>query len=297
MILVTGGAGFIGSHLVDRLINLGFKVRVIDDQSATENTNFFWNPKAENHMLDIRDYGSVRHLFEDVDIVYHFAAISRIQPAMQNSENTLSVNVFGTRNVINCSIEAGVKRFVFASSSSIYGNNKLPNIESQMPNCLNVYSESKLLGEEMCRQAYIDHGLETVSLRFFNVYGDRQPDAGEYATVISLFLKQYKNSIPLTIVGDGTQTRSFINVLDVVDACYSAGFAAGYPDTFGQVYNVGTEKSYSINDVAKMFSSNVFYIPQRPGEAKNTMPDISKFSEVFGWKPKISIEDWINERL
>lgn len=146
LILVTGGAGFIGSHLVDKLIRDGFSVRVIDNESATENDTFYWNPQADNHRVDISDYSATRSLFDGIEVVYHLAAISRIQPAIKNPDTVVETNLVGTQNALRCATEAGVQRFVFSSSSSIYGNNDTPNVESQDPDCLNTYSSSKLSG-------------------------------------------------------------------------------------------------------------------------------------------------------
>jgi UDP-glucose 4-epimerase len=297
MILVTGGAGFIGSHLVDKLISDGFTVRVIDNESATENDAFYWNPEADNHKLDVANYEATRHLYDGIEVVYHLAAISRIQPAIASPHSVVETNIVGTENVLRCSAEAGVQRFVFSSSSSIYGNNDIPNVESQNADCLNAYSSSKLSGELMCNAMHGVSGMETISLRFFNVYGERQPLRGKYATVIGLFLLQAKRNLPLTIVGDGHQTRSFTHVSDVVDACYRAGFSVPWDGAFGDTYNVGYETSYSINDVAKMISDNTASIPERIGEARHTLSDSSKFKDVFGWKPNVSLEDWVAQNV
>jgi UDP-glucose 4-epimerase len=295
MILITGGAGFIGSHLVDALIGVGFDVRVIDNESAFENNEFYWNSKADNHKLDISDYETTRHLYDGVDVVYHFAATSRIQRAIEDPETTLKTNVFGTSIVLKCAEEAGVKRFVFASSSSIYGNNLVPNVEYQYPDCLTVYSSSKLFGESLCNSYHRQYGMETVVLRFFNVYGDRQPLKGRYAPIVGLFMKQKENSLPLTIVGDGTQTRSFTHISDIVSACVRAGVLAEDKDLFGKVYNVGFEKSYSVKHLANLISSNTTNIPQRIGEAKHTLSNSQKFIKGFGWSPKVDIVDWITQ--
>lgn len=296
LILVTGGAGFIGSHLVDRLINQGFSVRVIDNESATENKQFYWNPKADNHKLDISDYEATKDLYKNVDIVYHLAAISRIQPAINAPDLAIQTNVMGTDVALRCSLEAGVSKFVFSSSSSIYGNNSIPNVEDQSPDCLSVYSYSKLFGETLCEMFYKLYGMQTISLRFFNVFGDRQPTLGKYATVVGLFLEQKKDGSPLTIVGDGKQSRSFTHVSDIVDACYSAGFAEVGNDLYGKTYNVGYEKAYSINDIANTISNKIIYIPERIGEAKHTMADSTMFRSIFGWNPKTSVQDWIKDR-
>jgi UDP-glucose 4-epimerase len=293
VILVTGGAGFVGSHLVDKLIDLGYHVRVIDNESATENKKFYWNPKAENHKLDITDYKSTRNLYDGAKIVYHFAARSRIQPSVLNPGSTLDNNVMGTFNVLKCASEAGVSRLIFSSSSSVYGNNPPPNIETQSPDCLTVYSASKLVGENLCFSFNMMSKIRTLSLRFFNVYGDRQPTVGEYATVIGKFIEQRNAGNPLTIVGDGEQLRSFTNISDIVDACLLAGMRDVEDQNFGQSYNVGFEKEYRIKDVASMISDNHVHVPKRVGESNATIADSSKFKNVFGWNPKISLDDWL----
>jgi UDP-glucose 4-epimerase len=295
MILVTGGAGFIGSHLVDRLINEGLSVRVIDNESAKENEKFYWNPKAENYNLDISDYEATKKLYDGVDIVYHFAAISRIQPAIADPASTIGTNILGTETVLRCSTEAGVKRFVFASSSSIYGNNPIPNVESQNSDCLTVYSSSKLVGEQLCEIFNKTYGLETLCLRFFNVYGDRQPTAGKYATAVGLFIKQKNLDQPLTIVGDGTQSRSFTHVSDVVEACYLAGNTLVDSSIFGKFYNVGLEKSYSINEISKMISGNTISVPKRSGEAQASLANSYIFKKIFGWTPEVYLEEWLKD--
>jgi UDP-glucose 4-epimerase len=297
VILVTGGAGFVGSHLVDKLIDLGYHVRVIDDESATENKKFYWNPKAENYKLDILDYESTRKLYDNVKIVYHFAARSRIQPSVINPGNTLNTNVLGTFNVLKCASEAGVDRLIFSSSSSVYGNNPPPNIETQSPDCLTVYSASKLVGENLCFSFNMMSKIKTLSLRFFNVYGDRQPTVGEYATVIGKFIEQKNAGNPLTIVGDGEQLRSFTNISDIVEACLLAGMLDVEGHNFGKSYNVGFEKEYKIKDIAGMISDNYIHIPKRVGESNATIADSSRFKHVFGWKPTVYLEDWIRNNV
>lgn len=293
MILVTGGAGFIGSHLVDLLIEKGHRVRVLDNESSLENEMFYWNPKAENYSLDIGDYDSTRKLYDGVDTVYHLAAISRIQPAIENPGGAVTSNIIGMSNVLLCSAEAGVKRFVFSSSSSIYGNNATPNIETQQPDCLTIYSSTKLIGEQLCKVFNDAYGLETIALRFFNVYGDRQPIAGKYATVIGKFQKQNNLSQPLTVVGDGKQSRSFTHVSDVVSALYLAGTSVARKESFGQVYNAGIERSYSIIDVAHMISDKTVNVPERPGEARSSLSNSSKFISSFGWEPHVYLDEWL----
>ena len=187
--LVTGGAGFIGSNLVDRLVEIGHEVVVIDNESAESNEQFYWNDKAYNYKYDIRDYENTRPLYEGVDFVFHLAAESRIQPAIENPINAISLNSVGTCTVLQCSREAGVNRVIYSSTSSGYGMNQSPNIETQPDDCLNPYSVSKVNGEKLCRMYTKLYGLPTISFRYFNVYGERQPIRGQYAPVIGIFLR------------------------------------------------------------------------------------------------------------
>jgi UDP-glucose 4-epimerase len=171
--LVTGGAGFIGSNLVDKLIEQGHEVIVIDNESAESNEKFYWNDKAKNYVLDIRDYKNTRPLYDGVDFVFHLAAESRIQPAIENPIEAVSLNSVGTCTVLQCSREARVKRVMYSSTSSGYGMNQSPNIETQPDDCLNPYSVSKVNGEKLCKMYTSLYGLPTISFRYFNVYGER----------------------------------------------------------------------------------------------------------------------------
>ena len=216
--LVTGGAGFIGSHIVDKLIELGHEVVVIDNESAQSNEEFYWNNKAQNYKYDIRDYEKTRPLYDDVDYVFHLAAESRIQPAIENPINAVSLNCVGTCTVLQCSREADVKRVIYSSTSSGYGFNEPPNHENQPDDCLNPYSVSKVAGEKLCKMYTELFGLKTIIFRYFNVYGERSPIRGQYAPVIGIFLRQKRDGESLTIVGDGEQRRDFTHVSDVVQA-------------------------------------------------------------------------------
>jgi UDP-glucose 4-epimerase len=217
--LVTGGAGFIGSNLVDKLIELGHKVICIDNESAECHEQFYWNPKANNYRYDICDYEKIAHLFNGIDYVFHIASDARIQPAILNPRKSIESNAVGTANVIELSRINKVKRFIYSSTSSAYGKKAiLPNIETQPSDPLTPYSTAKVFGENLARVYYNLYGLETVSLRYFNVYGDRQPLKGQYAPVIGLFLKQHEEGKPLTVVGDGSQRRDFTHISDVVEA-------------------------------------------------------------------------------
>jgi UDP-glucose 4-epimerase len=292
--LVTGGAGFIGSNLVDRLLELGHDVVVIDNEYSDVHEQFYWNPKAQNYKYDIRDYENTRPLYDGVDYVFHIAAEARIQPAILNPIEAVSINSVGTCTVLQCAREAEVQKVVYSSTSSAYGMNSSPNIETQLDDCLNPYSVSKVNGEKLCQMYTNLFGLKTVIFRYFNVYGHRHPLKGQYAPVVGIFLRQRTSEESLTIVGDGEQRRDFTNVLDVVDANVRAATIDVDDKYYGEVYNVGTGINHSINEVAKLISDNQTYIPARIGESRITLADNSKIKEVFGWEPKIKLEDWIN---
>ena len=295
--LVTGGAGFIGSNLVDALLKLGHDVIVIDNESSEVHDHFYWNSLASNHKLDIRDYESTRELYDNVDYVFHLAAQSRIQPAINSPIEAVSINSVGTATVLQCSLEAKVKRVIYSSTSSAYGNNLTPNVETQPNDCLNPYSVSKVAGENLCIMYNKLFGLPTIVFRYFNVYGNRQPLKGQYAPVIGLFIKQAQNNEALTIVGDGQQRRDFSHVDDVVTANIIAITKEIDQSLFGQVYNVASGKNYSINEIALMVSDNFKYIPSRIGEATETLGNTDKINKVFGWKSTIDIKDWINNNI
>ena len=296
--LVTGGAGFIGSNLVDRLLALGHEVVVIDNEYSDAHDQFYWNDKAENHKYDIRDYENTRPLYDGVDYVFHIAAEARIQPAIKNPIEAVSINSVGTCTVLQCSREAGVKRVMYSSTSSAYGlKNELPNVETQPDDCLNPYSISKTNGEKLCSMYTDLFGLPTVIFRYFNVYGERQPLRGQYAPVVGIFLRQLAAGEPLTIVGDGEQRRDFTYVGDVVNANIMAAISNPEEEAFGQVYNVGCGKNYSVNELAAMISDTTVNIPPRPAEARLSLANNSKLYETFGWKPRMKLEDWIAAQL
>lgn len=291
--LVTGGAGFIGSNLVDKLLDLGHEVTVIDNESSDAHDNFYWNNKTNNYILDIRDYENTRTLYDGIDYVFHIAAESRIQPSINNPVNAVSINSVGTATVLQCAREAGVKRVMYSSTSSAYGRNTIPNIETQPDDCLNPYSVSKVSGEKLCSMYTHLFGLNTIVFRYFNVYGERQPTKGQYAPVIGLFLKQANGGQPLTIVGDGEQRRDFTHVSDVVNANILAATTEVDDSSFGQVYNVGNSINYSVNEIANMISADQANISPRLGEARETLSDTTKLRKIFGWKPTVNLPDWI----
>lgn len=290
--LVTGAAGFIGSNLVDKLVDTGHHVVAIDNESAAANETFYWNKNAENYKYDICDYEKIMPLFNGVDCVFHLAAESRIQLAIKNPLQAVKTNVLGTANILQASRESNVRRVVYSTTSSYYGvNNTLPNVETQKEDCLNPYSVSKVAGDKLCKMYYDLFGLETVSLRYFNVYGERHPTKGSYAPVIGLFIKQAAEGKALTVVGDGSQKRDFTNIVDVVDANVKASTytAASY----GEVFNVGCGKNYSILEIAEAISNNIVFTDKRTGEAKETLADVSKIKTAMGWEAKNSLFEWI----
>lgn len=295
--LVTGGAGFIGSNLVDRLLELDHEVVVIDNEHSDAHSHFYWNDKARNYKYDIRDYENTRSLYDGIDYVFHFAAEARIQPAIINPIEAVSINSVGTCTVLQCSREARVKRVMYSSTSSAYGFNDAPNIETQPDDCLNPYSVSKVSGEKLCRMYTQLYGLPTVTFRYFNVYGERQPIKGQYAPVIGIFLRQNAKKEPLTIVGDGTQRRDFIYVGDVVEANILASIKNVDKSAFGQIYNIGSGINYSINQIANMISKNTINIEPRIGEAKVSLANNQKFVKTFDWLPAMKLEKWIKSCL
>ena len=291
--LVTGGAGFIGSNLVDKLIELGHSVICIDNESAECHEQFYWNPKANNYKYDICDYKKIEHLFNGIDYVFHIASDARIQPAILNPRKSIESNAVGTANVLELSRLAKVKKFIYSSTSSAYGKKAiLPNIETQASDPLTPYSAAKVFGENLARVYYNLYGLETISLRYFNVYGDRQPLKGQYAPVIGLFLKQYHEGKPLTVVGDGSQLRDFTHISDVVEANI---LASEVTYGFGEVYNIGYGSNYSIIDIANMISNDVKFIPSRIGEVQETLASNEKFKGLTGWTPKVSLVGWLEK--
>lgn len=291
--IVTGGAGFIGSNLVDFLIDKEFEVIVIDNESSSSG-EFHWNSNARNFKLDIRNYQETKELYKNANIVYHLAAETRIQSAIANPIETLNNNTLGTCVVLQCAREMNVGRFVFSSTSAIYGNNVVPNHESQVADCLNPYSISKLHGELLCQLYSKEYALNTIVLRYFNVYGNRQPTKGSHTPVLGLFLTQKNLNNPLTIVGDGNRRRDYVNVFDVVQANFLAGTKEVSKQHFGEVFNVGFGENYSVNEVARFISPNTQYIEDRAGEANSTLASIKKIKEVFGWTPKIALDEWLS---
>jgi len=293
-IIVTGGAGFIGSHLVDKLIEDGNEVLVIDNLSTGKKDNV--NEKAKFFEFDLSDYEKIKPIFNGVDSVFHVAAIPRIPLSIEKPLESNDANINGTLNVLVASKEAKVKRVVYSASSSAYGLQKeLPLREEMRPGPLNPYALQKYVGELYCKIFPQIYKLPTVSLRYFNVYGSRQPKEGTYAPVIGIFLRQKKASLPLTVTGDGEQTRDFTHVSDVVKANILAMGSNKVGQ--GEVINIGAGKNHTINEIAKMVGGDIKYIPLPPGEMRDTLADISLARELLGWEPEVKLEQGINKLL
>lgn len=293
--LVTGGAGFIGSNLVDRLLKEGHEVVVIDNESSDASEKYYWNDNASNHKLDICEYEKIVELFTGVDIVFHLAAEARIQPSIINPRQAVLTNVVGTFNILEAARHKNVKRVVYSSTSSAYGLKNTPPLNEDMKkDCLNPYSVTKTCGEELCLMYTSLYGLETTVFRYFNVYGPREPVKGQYAPVVGIFLRQKRNGKKLTIVGDGSQRRDFTHVDDIVQAnCFAIEIEN--KKGVGQIINVGTGKNHSVLELAELVDQEYEFIPPRLGEAKVTLADTNKLRYVFGWQPNSKLEKYIIE--
>ena len=297
--LVTGGAGFIGSNLVDELIKQGHEVVVVDDESAESNSKFYWNDQADNYLVDILDREKLDDVFDKhkPEYVFHLGAFARIPPSIKDPLKSCEVNFVGSCNVLQCSRNHGTKRVMYSGTSSAYGlKNKPPLREDMQRDCLNPYSVSKTAAEDLFKMYYTLYGLETIMFRYFNIYGERQPLKGQYAPVVGIFLRQKEAGESLTIVGDGTQRRDFTHVSDVVRANIMASQTEN-EDAVGEIFNIGTGKNYSVNDIADMIHPIQRNIPPREGEAKTTLADVSKIKDMIGWEAKVDIQDWIQKQL
>ena len=294
--IVTGGAGFIGSHIVEELKRLDHMVVVIDNEYS-DNDNFHWRRDTLNVNADITDYKTLKKAFTGADYVFHLAAEARIGPSIENPVNALNINTIGTCNVLQCAREVGAKKVLYSSTSSGYGLNDAPNIETQPDDCLNPYSVSKIAGEKLCKMYTDLYGLKTIVFRYFNVFGERAPRKGQYAPVTGIFLRQKAAGEPLTIVGDGEQRRDYIYVKDVANANVMAAISNPDDEAYGQVYNVGSGKNYSVNEIASFISDDTINIPPRIGEARNSLANIDKIQKTFAWKPEMNVEEWIKTQL
>jgi len=293
--LVTGGAGFIGSNLVDELIRQGHRVRIVDNLSTGKREQV--NPQAEFLHLDFTDLESIRPAFKGIDGVFHVGALPSIPFSIEHPIESSQANIFGTLNVLVAARDAKVKRIVFSASSAAYGDSSALPLRTDMPvHPLNPYALQKYDGEIWCEQFNRFFGIETVSLRYFNVYGPRMTDEGAYVTVISIFKRQRKANEPLTIQGDGEQTRDYIHVADVVRANILAMESQNVGK--GEVLNVGVGEQHSVNEIAKIIGGPTTPLfPARVGEARNTLADITKTTELIGWKPSITFSEGLKKLL
>jgi len=289
--LVTGGAGFIGSHLVERLCALGHRVRVLDNLSQGR---IEWvHPAAEFIEGDITQLSLCRRACEGATGVFHLAAMSKVAPSIDRFEFCTEQNIIGTQNLLIAARDAKVRKVVYSGSSTYYGNGTPPQSESALPNCLNPYAVSKYVGEQFCEIFTRLYRLPTVTLRYFNVYGSRQPAVGAYALVLGIFLDQWRRGEALTIHGDGSQRRDFIHVSDVVEA----NLAAFAGDVEGTAMNVGSGTTISIREMADMISPRQVFLPRRAGDAEATLADISRIRRLLGWEPKISFAEGLKRLL
>ncbi|OGE78104.1 MAG: hypothetical protein A2751_02995 [Candidatus Doudnabacteria bacterium RIFCSPHIGHO2_01_FULL_46_14] len=292
--LVTGGAGFIGSHIADRLINDGHEVIILDNFSTGKRENV--NPKAKLVECDIADYEVIEPHFEGVEVVFHTAALARITPSVKDPLPSHAANATGTLNVLWASKNAAVKKVVYSSTSSIYGDQEIedyPLSETLEPRPGSAYSAQKYMGELYCKLFNKFYKLDTAILRYFNVYGPRQLTEGAYATVIGIFIKHREQGKPMTIVADaGERRRDYTHISDVVEANIFA-WHAQIPR--GELFNIGCGKNYSVNEVAAMIGGPTEKIDARPWEYQITLADNSKAKELLGWEPKISFEEGIAE--
>lgn len=297
-ILVTGGCGFIGSHLVEELLKYGHQIIVVDDCSAN-NDKFTFFDGVEYHNFSICDDKKLKDVSKGCDFCFHLAAESRLQDSINNPRRAVDVNVGGTLNVLEVCRTNNISGLVMSSTSSIYGlTNQFPITEETKEDCLNPYASTKYAGELLLKNYYQLFGLKSCILRYFNVFGERAPTKGQYALVTGIFLRQKKADEPLTVVGDGKQERDFVYVKDVVSAnieCLHSWTSTSSLHS-AQVYNIGYGKTTKIIDLAKEISDKIVFIPERMGEAKNNLCSYEKFCKTTGWSPKTNIIDWIKQQ-
>lgn len=295
--LVTGGAGFIGSHLVDRLLADGHEVIVLDNFATGWDENLahhYGSPRFRLERVDVTDWEAIRPHFRGVEWVFHLAGLADIVPSIKQPLDYHCVNVDGTVNVLEASRLAGVKRFIYTASSSCYGiPDVIPTPETAEVKPEYPYALFKYVGEQYVLHWGKVYKLGVLSLRLFNVYGPRSRTSGAYGAVFGVFLTQKLHNKPLTVIGDGTQTRDFTYVSDVVNA----GIMAAESDISHEVFNVGSGNTYSVNYLVELLGGEVVHIPKRPGEPDCTHADISKIRRLLGWEPKVSFEEGVKVML
>jgi len=291
-VVVTGGAGFIGSHMVDLLINQGYAVRVIDSMVGGQEENLEQhknNPDVALEKRDIRSYAPDDSFFKDAKYLIHFAGIGDIVPSIEHPMEYMSANVQGTVHMLECARQAGVKKFVYAASSSCYGLAQTPTREDHPIDTKYPYALSKFQGEQAAFHWHHVYKLPVNSIRIFNAFGTRSRTSGAYGAVFGVFLKQKLANKAFTVVGDGSQTRDFLYVSDVARAF----LAAAETDHIGRIYNLGAGKPQSVNRLVDLLGGEKTYIPKRPGEPDCTWADITRICSELGWQPQISFEQGV----
>jgi len=295
--LITGGAGFIGSHLAELLISEGHEVVAMDNLTSGRMSNLkavASHPHFRFIKADIRDLASLKSIFDNVDWVFHLAGLADIVPSIEMPAQYFSTNVTGTFNVLECARTAGVKRFLYAASSSSYGIPDIyPTPESSPIKPQYPYALTKYMGEELVLHWARVYKLPAISLRLFNVYGTRSRTTGAYGAVFGVFLAQKLNGRPFTVVGDGTQTRDFTYVTDVADAFLRAAES----QVSGEAMNVGSGNHYSVNRLVELLGGAIEHIPKRPGEPDCTFAEVTKIKQLLGWEAQISFEKGVGRML
>jgi UDP-glucose 4-epimerase len=295
--LVTGGAGFIGSHLTDLLIQNGHEVVVVDSLVSGRRRNLSSadaSPRLRFVQADIRSIDDILPAFEQVDWVFHLAGLADIVPSMEQPQLYFETNVQGSLNVLECARRAGVARFVYAASSSSYGiPTSYPTPETAAIDPQYPYALTKYMGEELVLHWSRTYRLPAISLRLFNVYGPRSRTSGAYGAVFGVFLAQKLNGRPFTVVGDGTQTRDFTYVSDVAEAF----LAAAMSEISGEALNVGSGNHYSVNRLVELLGGSKTFLPKRPGEPDCTFADVSKIRRLLGWRAKVGLEEGVAHML
>lgn len=292
--MVTGGAGFIGSHLSELLVNFGHSVKAIDNLSMGKRSNLRSlenNNRFKLYNADILDISDIKNLFEDVDWIFHLAGVADIVPSIDNPELYFNTNVIGTYNIVKLAREFRVKKLIYAASSSCYGiPSVFPTDESTLCDPKYPYALTKYLGEQILMHWASIYNLPSISLRLFNVYGPRARTTGTYGAVFGVFLAQKLAGIPYTVVGDGTQTRDFTYVTDVS----SAFLAAAESPYSHEIFNVGSGATYQINHLVKLLEGPTVNIPKRPGEPDCTFADITKIKAQLCWSPRVTFEEGVS---
>jgi UDP-glucose 4-epimerase len=298
LVLVTGGAGFIGSHLVEALLARSYEVRVLDNLFQGDRANLPDSDDLEFIEGDVTDYETCAAVTKGVEGVFHLAAMSKVLPSLENPDMIdfcTQQNVVGSANVLRAALQHRdtVKKLIYSGSSTVYGANPPPQSEDQREACQTPYAMSKYFGELYCELFTRLHRLPTIRLRYFMTYGPRQPSTGAYAVVTGVFMKQWENGEPLTIVGDGTQTRDFIHVSDIAEGIIRA-FECDVQDA---TINVGTGRCMSINALADLFSSERIPLPPRPVDIPQQQADITRMRQLLDWEPRIEVVEYFKSLI